>query len=270
MLEKTSERVVPDYYKSVAEYLIYLRHLFAYQFGVREIPENSYVLEIGCGEGYGTSLLSKHVDKIVALDVDENTVKHAMLKYKTDNCNYKLYDGYTLPFDINIFDAVISYQVIEHVDDDYNFISEIFRVLKERGIFLVSTPNRTWRLKPGQKPWNKYHVREYCNDDFRTLLQKKFDNVQILGIKGTDEINKLDKLRFSHINEQHFLYREMKRIIPTPLKTLIKKMVNNDSSRRLYCNASSHELKNSFTTNDFQVISGNIEKSIDLIGKCIR
>jgi len=74
---KKGGRVIPGSFKSREEYLVYLRHLFAYEFAKSMIPENSFVLEVGCGEGYGTNLLSQHVRKIIGLDIDKKTITHA-------------------------------------------------------------------------------------------------------------------------------------------------------------------------------------------------
>ena len=77
LISKTTERIIPEKFGSKEEYLLYLRHLFAYGFAIDNISKSSFVLEVGCGEGYGTSLFSKHVVKIVGLDVDKTTIENA-------------------------------------------------------------------------------------------------------------------------------------------------------------------------------------------------
>lgn len=59
LILKTGKRIIPEQFESKKEYLLYLRHLFAYEFAKDNISKNSFVLEVGCGEGYGTSLISR-------------------------------------------------------------------------------------------------------------------------------------------------------------------------------------------------------------------
>jgi ubiquinone/menaquinone biosynthesis C-methylase UbiE len=195
LLSKTTERLIPENFGSKEEYLLYLRHLYAYKTAAEKILKNSFVLEVGSGEGYGTRMLSENFLNITGLDVDKNAIEHAQKKYGSENCVFKLYDGHRIPFEENTFDAVVSFQVIEHIRDDKNYISEIYRVLKSDGVFIVTTPNKTLRLKPGQKPWNKFHVREYYPGELETVLKSKFSDVKVSGIFGTEEVQKIENER---------------------------------------------------------------------------
>jgi len=190
-LNQNGLRISPSEINSIEGYLLYLRHLFAYEYATKIFSDKEEILEIGCGEGYGTSLISKGVKTIVSLDVDLKTLKDAREKYG-DNCNFVLYDGANLPIKSDKFDGVVSFQVIEHVRDDSKYVSEIQRVLKNDGIFLCTTPNRTYRLKPGQKPWNPFHLREYYSKDLENILKNSFSEVKVVGIRGTDEVQSIE------------------------------------------------------------------------------
>jgi SAM-dependent methyltransferase len=195
LTSKTSERITPEAFKSREEYLLYLRHLFAYGFAKGTVAENSLVLEVGCGEGYGTSLLSGNQEKVIGLDVDKNAIARAREKYGSENCVFTLYDGFRIPYEDNFFDAVISFQVIEHIRDDINFVSEIHRVLRTNGVLILTTPNGALRIKRGQKPWNRFHIREYYPDELENLLKIKFSDVKILGIHGNEEVQSIENER---------------------------------------------------------------------------
>ena len=67
-MEKTGERINPELIDTKEEYIIYLKHLFAYHFVKKEIPQDSFILEVGCGEGYGTSFLAKSGFDIIGLE----------------------------------------------------------------------------------------------------------------------------------------------------------------------------------------------------------
>jgi 2-polyprenyl-3-methyl-5-hydroxy-6-metoxy-1,4-benzoquinol methylase len=56
----------------------------------------------------------------------------------------------------NAFDVVVSFQVIEHIRNDRQYIKEIYRVLKPGGKALITTPNIKMSLS--RNPW---HIREY-------------------------------------------------------------------------------------------------------------
>ena len=84
-LLKTGERVVLDEFKSLEEYLAYLRHLKAYQFTREFLPHNNRILEIGSGEGYGTSLLAQTAkNRRLSLPLKNTAQKNAPLSYSTE------------------------------------------------------------------------------------------------------------------------------------------------------------------------------------------
>lgn len=88
-----------------------------------------------------------------------------------------------MPFVDNTFDAVVSFDVVEHIDNDKLFAAEAYRVCKENGCAIVGTPNRlrlSNRLKSiiGKKVVYPYvigpgviHLREYSSEEYISLLQ---------------------------------------------------------------------------------------------------
>lgn len=147
-----NERTIPENFTSKEEYLLYLRQLFVYKSIKRLLSNKNFALEIGCGEGYGANILSKYFKRVIALDVDKAVIANAAKKYFLKNCIFQVYDGKKIPYENKVFDVVISFQVIEHLVDSVSFVLETYRVLKKNGIFLITTPNRNYRLKPNQKP----------------------------------------------------------------------------------------------------------------------
>jgi ubiquinone/menaquinone biosynthesis C-methylase UbiE len=143
------------------DYLIYLRHLFSYIYAKRIVSNNFKILEVDSGEGYGSLIISNNNSKYIGLDIDEQTVEHFQNKYGNTSREFILYNGFDLPFKNNSFDIVISFQVIEHVESLPKYLSEIYRVLKRNGTYILTTPNRAYRLNAGQKPWNKHRLREF-------------------------------------------------------------------------------------------------------------
>jgi ubiquinone/menaquinone biosynthesis C-methylase UbiE len=160
--------------KNNADNPILQRLMFAY-YEAKDYIINKDVLEIGCGEGYGAAILSEYAHKYVGVD-----------KYKTQNTdNIKGIDfiqmkvPYLTGFKDNSFDVVVSFQVIEHIQRDDIYIKEIYRVLKQDGIAILTTPNIKMSLTR-----NPFHVREYNIKELETLLSKTFNNVKIDGVFG--------------------------------------------------------------------------------------
>lgn len=230
MIQKTGERVVPGEVHSEEEYLMFLRHVIAYEFALTKLGSEDNLLEVGCGEGYGTKMISNKVKKIVGLDVDKNLIVYAAEKYSSENCIYQYYDGKKIPFDNNTFDAAISFQVIEHIDDDRNYISEVNRVLKPSGIFILTTPNRLTRLKDGQKPYNKFHIREYSPQQLNHLLRNDFNEVIVLGIQARKEIRDREFSRISKIQRKISLDPlNLRGLIPEGIKNIIGRIINKEN-----------------------------------------
>lgn len=268
LISKVGGRVIPENCGSKEEYLMYLRHLFAYAFAKETIPQDSFVLEVGCGEGYGTSLLSQHVGKIIGLDVDKNTITHASKKYCSENCIFEVYDGVRIPYNDNTFDAVISFQVIEHLQNTINYISEIYRVLKRDGFFILTTPNRTYRLKPGQKPWNRFHVREYDPHELDDVLKSKFSDVKVWGIRGNEEVQKIEIERVKQILTIISLdYLNFRELIPELLKPIVIKVLRTIARRNQKSN-NDEDFLNRYNIKDFCIIENNVRDSLDLLGIC--
>ena len=268
LISKTGERIIPEKFESREEYLIYLRHLFAYKFAKDNISKNSFVLEVGCGEGYGTNLLSQNAVKIIGVDVDRNTIAHASKKYGTENCIFRVYDGARIPYEDNTFDAVISFQVIEHVYDDINFVSEIYRVLKRNGVFILTTPNRTFRLKPGQKPWCRFHIREYYPHELENVLKTKFLDVKVWGIRGNEEVQRIEIERVKQaLNIISLDPLNLRKLIPEPLKPKIIRILRR-ITRRNQRSENDKNYLNKYSLKDFYIIKNNVRDSLDLLGIC--
>ncbi|MFX1521774.1 MAG: class I SAM-dependent methyltransferase [Promethearchaeota archaeon] len=179
------------------EFLIHLRHLAEYSLTIQAIKswkENVEILEIGCGVGYGTQFISDTSTLTVGLDVS----KEAFREIKNHNNIYwVLGNGILLPFRNESFDVVISLQMIEHIEKK-NLVAnlnEIKRVLRNKGCFVLTTPNRALRLLPFQKPWNPFHKHEYNAKELKKILQKIFSHSYVKGIGATKDLREIEKKR---------------------------------------------------------------------------
>ncbi len=260
----TGERIIPEDIKSQEEYVNYLLHLFGYIHVVSIISPESIILDSGCGDGYGAFLLSNHIKKVIGIDVDPEIISGARQNY-SGNIRFDLYEGRRLPYEKSVFDAITSFQVIEHVEDVDQYLLELKRVLKPGGQLFITTPNRIHRLKPGQEPWNIYHKREYDRKTLVKTLEKIFEQVQIRGINGTKEAQQIE---IERVKKNKLLASldvlKLRTIIPEKLKRKILSM-----SRKVMRSSEKKSVDLTiFTINDIYVTDNNIEDSLHFFCIC--
>jgi len=139
MLEWTGERCLPWIEGAQIRY----EHLHRYALAARLVKDKT-VLDLACGEGYGPYMLSKEAKRVVAIDIDEQTINHARSEYSSDNLEF--IQGSVLEIPIRgkrKFDVITCFEGIEHVAEHDKLLSEVKRLLKDDGLFIVSTPNKT-------------------------------------------------------------------------------------------------------------------------------
>lgn len=173
--EYTGERFLPDECQGEIAIEHYQRYRFASQF-----VKGKKILDAACGEGYGSRLLSEEAECVVGLDFDENVVERAKQKYQNERLTFLRGSVGALPFENHLFDAVISFETIEHVDAETqeNFLKEIRRVLKKDGILIMSTPNKAvyTDLVKGE---NAFHVKEFYVDEYQDFLHRYFKKIEL-------------------------------------------------------------------------------------------
>jgi len=137
--------------------------------------EDFVVLDAACGTGYGSELLSIFGAKAVyGLDIDEKTIDYAKRKYGSNKISFEVGNIFNLPYRDNFFDVYISFETIEHVENEDAYLKEAFRVLKKGGKFIVSTPN-DW----GSDDTSPFHVRHYDFNSFSRTIEQYFNIIKI-------------------------------------------------------------------------------------------
>lgn len=157
-------------------------HLERYRFA-KQFVENKIVLDIACGVGYGSHLLSTQgkAREVTGVDISYEAIETANNTYQSKNISFKLTQGEQLPFDDNYFDVIVSYETIEHTISPLNFLFELSRVLNDNGILIISTPNKRFHSILKKRPWNPYHVTEFYPMQFREILIKYFPKIEYWG-----------------------------------------------------------------------------------------
>jgi SAM-dependent methyltransferase len=188
-LEPTGERMIMEHYKSSPEdYVIYLLHMASYHFA-EQFTRDKRVLDFGCGSGYGSAQIAQTAASVTAVDVADDAIAYAQGQFARANLKFLAIDPERpLPFADDDFDVVLSFQVFEHVTDTSHYLSEVRRVLAPGGLLVLITPDRSTRLLPFQRPWNRWHVREYGKRELARLLARHFDQVELLGMTAKPEM----------------------------------------------------------------------------------
>lgn len=154
-----------------------IEHLHRYAIA-QKITNNKVVLDIASGEGYGSFLLSKSATKVFGVDIDEESINHAKVKYASSkNIEFSVGSTDAIPLEDRSVDVVISFETIEHHDKHDLMMKEVSRVLKTDGVLLISSPEKSIYSK--RDPNNPYHIRELNLDEFSDLLKRNFKNIKL-------------------------------------------------------------------------------------------
>lgn len=169
----TGERLTSEVYGQIE-----VEHLHRY-FLARDMCRNLDVLDIACGEGYGSALLAQVARSVVGIDVSDQAVAHAERAYPKSNLSYQQGDARSLPFPDDSLDVIVSFETLEHFYEHDQFLAEVRRVLRPTGRLIISSPDRDVYSPPGSAA-NPYHVRELSRIEFEALLHSFFPHALFL------------------------------------------------------------------------------------------
>jgi 2-polyprenyl-3-methyl-5-hydroxy-6-metoxy-1,4-benzoquinol methylase len=156
-------------------------HTGRYRFAARYAP-GSKVLDIGCGTGYGSAYLSKMgTGGVVGGDISEDAVTLARQHHsENDSLSFRTLDAAALPFPDGLFGLVTAFEVIEHVQNYENVVAEAYRVLKQGGVLVLSTPNRQAGPYIFSTSWD-HHIHEFSQDELVKLVNRYFGQCEVFG-----------------------------------------------------------------------------------------
>ena len=171
----TGERVIPG----AVEPDLWNEHMARYRYACL-FAADKHVLDVGCGTGYGTATIAGIAGQTAGFDLSPDAVRYAQRHYGKQ-AQFCVGPADAFPARSTWFDLVTAFEVIEHIADWPELIREAARVLKPTGIFLVSTPNKSYyqesRKEAGPNP---FHVHEFKEPEFRWALEQSFRFVKIL------------------------------------------------------------------------------------------
>ena len=176
MIEFTGERVIPGQ----VDPDLWTEHVSRYAFAARW-ASGARVLDLGCGAGYGTAELAGRARSATGIDLAPEAIDHASSAYPRANISFVPASATAVPFRDGTFDLITAFEVIEHLHNWRELLSESRRLLHPNGVFLVSTPNKEYyNDSRGASGPNPFHTHEFEFDEFRGVLAEFFPHCTVL------------------------------------------------------------------------------------------
>ena len=169
VLEDSGERVIPDKMDGTNKMLI--EHVARYHLATAYV--SGRVLDFASGSGFGTHIIAKEckgqVDQVIGVDNDPDALAYAKHRYYHPLSDFVEADVTDpgLPEQLGQFDYILSFETIEHVRDEKQFLTNIYQLLKPGGTLILSTPFGEGRDRPSSVP---FHVHQLTVDEFKHLF----------------------------------------------------------------------------------------------------
>jgi SAM-dependent methyltransferase len=164
------------------------RHRAPYAFAL-DYAGKGRVLDFGSGSGYGTAELADSLPRVVGLDRIPPDPANCR-----DNVDWVRADLRGNPLAAASFSLIVSFQVIEHLDDPRIYLDAISRLLAPEGTAILTTPNRL--TSDGINP---FHVHEYEADELEDCLTPYFDEVVMHGVGLSEDVRPYFDARLERI-----------------------------------------------------------------------
>lgn len=173
-IECTGERYMPEFDGDWT-----LEHTHRYLLAC-ELARGKTVLDIACGEGYGSRMLADVAKSVSGVDISGETIERAAKKYPHPTLAFIQGSVTAIPLPDASIDLVTSFETIEHLAEQESMLREIRRVLRPDGVLIISSPDkRQYSDLTGYN--NEYHVKELYRDEFVDLLKRHFNHMRMLG-----------------------------------------------------------------------------------------
>ncbi|HUQ27036.1 MAG TPA: class I SAM-dependent methyltransferase [Usitatibacter sp.] len=175
----TGERFVPG-----TQGEIWVEHWHRYHFAARW-ARGRRVLDVACGEGYGSALLARHAAHVTGVDLSTEAIAHAGRTYAgTANLEFVSASCTQLPLPAASFDVVVSFETLEHIGEQRDFLAEVARVLKPDGVVVLSCPNKL-EYSDKRQFANEFHVKELYREELAALVGGHFPHIAWYGHRPT-------------------------------------------------------------------------------------
>lgn len=215
-----------EYRSVVSGFLLFARRMCTYDLAAPDC-QGARVLDIGCYTGYGESRLHGAAEKVTAIDMDPWAIEQARERWKYPNVSFEVADARGLPFEDGTFDVALAVHLIEHVRPSElpAFLGEVKRVLADGGRLIAITPNRKFRLYPGERSSHPEHFKEYTSSSLRKALELEFSSTRVMGVCAQGWIEDIERARVKR--------SAFRAYVKKPLKGAAERILPRDAASRL-------------------------------------
>jgi SAM-dependent methyltransferase len=175
----TGERFIPGLKGE-----IWMEHWHRYHFASRWAA-GKRVLDVACGEGYGSALLARGAAHVTGVDISAEAIDHARRAYADrGNLEFLCASCTALPLGDASVDVAVSFETLEHIAEQDPFLDELARVLKPDGILVLSCPNKL-EYSDKRNYRNEFHVKEMYREELARMVGARFPQSQWYGQRPT-------------------------------------------------------------------------------------
>ncbi len=173
-LQFTGERFHPELEGEIRQ-----EHMHRYAW-CRDLATGKDVVDVASGEGFGSDMLASQAKSVIGIDVSAEAVAHAQGRYAKANLSFMVGDAAAIDLPDSCADVIVSFETIEHIDNQEGAIAEFSRVLREDGVLIISSPDvETYSTR--QEYDNPFHTKELDREGFVSLLKQHFGAVRLYG-----------------------------------------------------------------------------------------
>lgn len=224
----------------------------------KEQVRGKVVLDAGCGQGYGSAILSETAKKVVAVDVDPSIIARAAPQHGLPNVEFEVMDCQHLSLASYSFDVVVSNALLEYLEDVPAFIAEAHRVLKPGGTFICGTKNLELSLKnPDGTPRYNNHPQEYTAGSLKAEVENCFPEIRIYGerMNARSEAYIMDARALKI--EDTLVKFNVKRLIPRRFRSWVRKLLTG-----IHVSDVRYE--------DFEIAEQGLDRALYIIGVAVK
>lgn len=227
-------------------YLVY-ESLCRYNFAKGYCCQRN-ILDIGCGEGFGTALLADSALKVFGIDYAGEAIAYAMSNLAKPNLVFLKMDCARLGFHDSRFDIITAFEIIEHLSNPERFLSETSRVLKDNGLVIISSMQKHGGIKSN----NPFHLKDYSREELMNALSGYYKYVELY---GTHCIRRINPFQQFVMDRDHFgISRSIRQRLRSGLISKIEKLVGTTPPEEVW-------------ERDF-VVTRSLTKAINIIAIC--
>ena len=139
-------------------------HYYRYEFSKKYCEQGFKVLDIACGTGCGSYMISQTGAFVEGVDLSKEAIEFANKVFLSKSTNLNFIQGNALEFRKDKkYDLITSFETIEHIPHTEELLKNFYCNLRDNGRLICSVPNET--ISPHKLSNNPYHLKHYTTEE---------------------------------------------------------------------------------------------------------